>query len=128
MVNHQSNTNNMREISVGLESVVLGELRTGNDDVGGLRANDLLTEVTKSVAEKQAETDRVIVVSYNFYDVNGDIKDFEETIENNDIVYSIQYKVELYGKGSFEEDGKTLKPGATPQSSTENHITLKRNN
>ncbi len=126
-INHISSTNAMQEIDVGLESAALGIMRESDGTVYGVRAQDLIAELTAEIAQKQTKSESIIEVSYKFYNASGVIIPFNTAITNNDLVYSVQYKVDLYKSGSAKKDaaGKwVLKPNSKIQSSTENRISL----
>lgn len=136
-VNHISSTNAMQEIDVGLESAALGVMRESDGESYGVKMTDLQAELTAEIAEKQSETDRIIVVSFKYFDINDNLINYTDAMDknldtdtDNDVpVYSVQYKVDLYKEGSEETvDGKVvLKDGVKPQSSTENRISLNKN-
>lgn len=123
-LNHMSSTHSMAEITVGLESTAIGVMRESDGEESGVRARDLIAELTAQVAEKQPDTQRVIVVSYKFFDEDDSEINFDVAMNENRLVHSVQYKVELYL--DRDVDGNTVVEGATPQSSTENRISLNR--
>lgn len=125
-INHSSNTHNMSEINLGLESAALGIMRDSDGASSGVRARDLIAELTAQVAEKQAESDRDIVVSYKLFNKDDALLNYNSAITNNSLVHSVQYKVDLYRRGDVDENGNP-KDGAKSQSSTEYRISLNKN-
>lgn len=123
VINHSSNTANMQQIDAGIETAVLGEMRSNSDY--GMRAKDVVAVITDEVSKNQTKNKKVVVIDYKFYsDEDGKAQmNYDNAISDNSLVKSVQYRVRLYSNDDLGDDYK-LKSGAKPESTTINRIVL----
>ncbi len=132
MINHSSNTSTMQAIDTGIKTSVLGNMR--NDESTnqyGMRAKDVVTVITQEVTKNQSDSKKTATIDFKFFeDEDGNIPiEYSKAIEDNSIIKSVQYKVDLYNSKDVttNDSGETvIKDGAVAESSTENRIILNK--
>lgn len=132
MINHSSNTSTMQAIDTGIKTSVLGNMR--NDESTnqyGMRAKDVVTVITQEVTKNQSDSKKTATIDFKFFeDEDGNIPiEYSKAIEDNSIIKSVQYKVDLYNSKDVttNDSGETvIKDGAIAESSTENRIILNK--
>lgn len=135
-INHSTNTANMELVDIGIKTSMLGyERDTGETSkttaTYGMRAKDVVSAITDSVVNNQSDLNKSIAIDYKFYtDEDGrDFIAYDTAINENSIVKSVQYKVNIYNSKDVVVDGSgntTIKSGAQAESSTENRIVLSK--
>lgn len=134
MVNHASNTQSMQEIDIGIRTALIGNMRHNDSNAGatdyGMRAKDVVTVITKEVADKQPVLKKTTTIDFKFFtdEKGNDFVSYDTAVNNNMVIKSVQYKVNRYNTSDVtEKNGEIIvKDGAEAETSTENRIILSK--